>query len=213
MTNAPIRVLLADDHQLVRTGLATMIAGFSDLELVGQAGNGAEAVLLCTQCHPDVVLMDLVMPEMDGVAAMQVIHRTYPEIRLIALTSFKDEDLVSAALQAGAISYLLKDASVDELMAAIRAAYHGRPTLSWEAAQALITGQARARKAEPDLTDREREVLAQMAAGLTNRQIASQLDISPFTVNAHVSRILSKLGAASRTEAVAVAIQHGLIPG
>jgi two-component system, NarL family, response regulator LiaR len=207
----PIRVLLVDDHKMVRSGLAMLLKGFSDLELVGEASNGEEGVRLCAELQPDVVLMDLVMPEMDGVAATQQIRQKYPNIQVIALTSFKDKEHVQGALQAGANGYLLKDASVDELVNAIRAAKLGKPTLAWEATQALIKAAATPTPPEHDLTERERETLVLIAEGLTNRQIAGRLEISPFTVNAHVSNILSKLGAASRTEAVSLALQHNLL--
>lgn len=207
-----IRVVVVDDHRMVCEGLIALIQGFDDLELVGKAANGEEAIALCDEYRPDVVLMDLVMPGMGGVEAIGHIRECCPETQIVALTSHHDEQRVQAALQAGAIGYLLKDASVDELVGAIRAAYEGRPTLAWQAAQALIKGAKQAVTQEYHLTGREREVLALMVDGLTNRQIANVLEISHYTVNAHVSSILAKLDVSSRTEAVALAIQNKLVP-
>ncbi len=207
----PIRVLLVDDHAVVRSGLAAFLLAFDDLELVGEAGSGEEAVRLCNQLRPDVVLMDLVMPGMDGAAATRTIREQCPEIQVIALTSFKEEELVQGALQAGAISYLLKNVSADELADAIRAAHAGRSTLAPEAAQALVHAASHPPPPGHDLTHREREVLALMVEGLSNREIAERLVVSHSTAKFHVSSILSKLGVASRTEAVALAVQHRLV--
>jgi len=205
-----IRVVVVDDHSVVRSGLAAFLLAFDDLQLVGEAGSGQEAVALCASVEPDVVLMDLIMPEMDGAAATEAIRRTRPDVQVIALTSFKEEDLVQRALQAGAIGYLLKNVSGDELAKAIREARAGRPTLAPEAAQALINAT---RPSAPrfELSPREREVLALLVEGLNNPDIADRLVVSRSTIKFHVSSILSKLGAASRTEAVALALQHGLV--
>jgi NarL family two-component system response regulator LiaR len=212
MTDKLIRVMLVDDHAVVRSGLATFLMTCDDMELVGEASSGEQALSLCSQVKPDVVLMDLVMPGMDGATATQKIREECPEIQVIALTSFKEQDLVQGALQAGAIGYLLKDISADELANAIRAAYAGKPTLAPEAAQALI--QATRRPAEQvgfDLTEREKEVLVLMVEGLNNNQIADRLVVSKSTAKFHVSSVLTKLGAASRTEAVATALKHKLV--
>ncbi|MGD8473840.1 MAG: response regulator transcription factor [Anaerolineae bacterium] len=207
----PIRVLLVDDHAVVRSGLSAFLLAFDDLELVGEAGSGEEAVRLCDRIRPDVVLMDLVMPGMDGAQATRAIRDKCPSIQVVALTSFKEQDLVEAALEAGAIGYLLKNVSADELAKAIREAHVGRPTLAPEAAQALIQARREPRALGFDLTEREREVLALLVEGLNNPDIADRLVVSRSTVKFHVSSILSKLGAASRTEAVAVAVREGLL--
>jgi NarL family two-component system response regulator LiaR len=207
-----IRVLIVDDHAVVRSGLATFLQAFEDFELVGEAGDGTEAVRLCAQISPDVVLMDLLMPEMDGIAATRAIREQHPEVRVIALTSFQDQDRVQAALDAGALGYLLKNVSAEELARAIRSARAGRPTLAPEATQALIHAATRPPEPGHDLTPREREVLALMVKGLNNAEIAKRLVVNRSTAKFHVSNILTKLGAASRTEAVALALTHHLIP-
>lgn len=206
-----IRVMLVDDHAVVRSGLATFLMACDDMELVGEASSGEQAISMCSQFKPDVVLMDLVMPGMDGATATRKIREECPEIQVIALTSFKEQELVQGALQAGAIGYLLKDISSDELANAIRAAYAGKPTLAPEAAQALIQAtRMPAEKVGFDLTEREREVLALMIEGLNNNEIADRLVVSRSTAKFHVSSILSKLRATSRTEAVAIALQNKL---
>lgn len=207
-----IRVMLVDDHAVVRSGLSTYLMTCDDMELVGEASSGEGAIRLCPQANPDVVLMDLVMSGMDGVAAIRLIREKCPQIEVIALTSFKEQELVQGALQAGAIGYLLKDVTADELANAIRAAYAGKPTLAAEATQVLIQAvRAPAEKIGFDLTEREHETLALMVEGLSNNQIAERLVVSPSTAKFHVSSVLSKLGAASRTEAVALAFQNHLV--
>jgi NarL family two-component system response regulator LiaR len=195
----------------VRSGLATFLRAYDDLELTGEARNGLEAVNLCRKKKPDVILMDLMMPEMDGIAATRAILADYPEIRIIAMTSFEDEQLVQGVLAAGAISYLLKNVSSDELAAAIRAAFLGRSTLSPEAAKALIQATRPTKQTSFDLTEREREVLNLVVQGHSNQQIADALVISVATVKAHISSILSKLQVSSRSEAIAYAIKHKIV--
>ncbi len=207
----PIRVAIVDDHAVVRSGLSAFLLAFDDLELVGEAANGAEALRVCLETKPDVVLMDLVMPVVDGVAATQAIKEQCPKTQVIALTSFAEQEQVQGALKAGAIGYLLKNVSSDELVAAIRAARSGQPTLSTEATRALIQATSNPPGPGHDLSQREREVLALLAKGLNNAQIAERLVVTLSTVKFHVSSILSKLGAASRTEAVARAIENHLV--
>jgi NarL family two-component system response regulator LiaR len=206
----PIRVVIVDDHLMVRRGLATFLKVSQNLELVGEADSGESAIQLCAKLQPDVVLMDMVMQNMDGAAATRLIRKQCPSTQIIALTSFKDEILVKSALQAGAISYLLKGVSASELAQAIRAAYAGRPTISAEATEALIQAASQNVELGPDLTEREHEVLLLMVEGLNNTQIASRLTVSPSTIKSHVSSILAKLGVASRTEAVALALRNKL---
>jgi NarL family two-component system response regulator LiaR len=205
-----IRVVIVDDHLMVRRGLATFLKVSKNLELVGEADSGESAIELCADLKPDVVLMDMVMQSMDGAAATRLIRKQSPATQVIALTSFKDDILVKSALQAGAISYLLKGVSASELAQAIQAAHAGRPTISAEATEALI--QAASQDVVPghDLTEREREVLLLMVEGLNNTQIAGRLVVSPSTIKSHVSSILAKMGVTSRTEAVALAVRHKL---
>jgi NarL family two-component system response regulator LiaR len=207
----PIRVMIVDDHDMVRRGLRAFLMAQQDLQLVGEASNGKQALLVCDQAQPDVILMDLVMPEMGGADATRQIRARYPEVQIIALTSFEDKELVQDALRAGAISYLLKNVSADELADAIRAAHAGRSTLAPEAAQALIETAARPKGLGDDLTPREREVLVLIVEGLTNPQIAERLVVSRSTAKAHVSNILSKLGASNRAEAITLTLQHRLL--
>jgi NarL family two-component system response regulator LiaR len=210
-TSQIIRVMLVDDHNVVRSGLATFLRAYEDLELVGEAKNGLEAVHLCPQKKPDVILMDLMMPVMDGIAATRAILADYPEIKIIAMTSFEDEELVNGVLAAGAISYLLKNVTSDELAKAIREAVTGRSTLSPEAARVLIQATRPTKQPLYDLTEREREVLNLVVQGQSNQQIADSMIISLATVKAHMSSILSKLQVSSRAEASAYAIKHKIV--
>ena len=206
-----IRVLVVDDHEMVRSGLVAFMLGSGDLEAVGEASSGEEAIEQCLRLEPDVVLMDMMMPGMGGIEATRAIRAQSPDVRILALTSFPEEGLVQQALQAGAISYLLKNVASADLACAIRDAVAGRPTLAPEATQALIRQATRPTPPGQDLSPRERDVLALMKQGLGNKPIAEQLSISRSTVDFHVSNILGKLGVSSRTEAVAFAIQHKLV--
>jgi NarL family two-component system response regulator LiaR len=210
-SSEPIRVMLVDDHTMVRRGLAAFLKVFDDLQLAGEAESGATAIQLCAEVMPDVVLMDMVMPDMDGAATTRLIRQQFPHVQVLALTSFKEGDLVKHALEAGAIGYLLKDVSADELAGAIRSAHAGRATLSPEAAQALVETTNQLPALGLDLTERERQVLGLMVEGLNNTQIASKLTVSSSTIKSHVSNILSKLGVASRTEAVTLALRSHIV--
>jgi len=203
--------MLVDDHNVVRSGLATFLRAYDDLELVGEAKNGFEAVNLCHQKKPDVVLMDLMMPEMDGIEATREILKECPDIKIIAMTSFEEEDLVQGVLVAGAISYLIKNVTSDELAKAIRDAASGKSTLSPEAARVLIQATRPTKQPSFDLTEREQEVLNLVVQGNSNQKIAEALVISLATVKAHISSILSKLQVSSRAEAIAYAIKHKLV--
>jgi NarL family two-component system response regulator LiaR len=206
-----IRLMIVDDHVVVRSGLSAFLLAYDDLRLVGEAGDGEEGVRLCRQIQPDVVLMDLVMPGLDGIASTRAIKEYCPQTQVIALTSFGEDERVQAVLKAGAISYLLKNVSAQELVAAIRNAVAGQPTLSMEATRVLMNGAGGSQGPGLDLTEREREVLVLMAKGLNNAQIARQLVISASTTKYHVSNILTKLGACTRTEAVALAVRNRLV--
>jgi NarL family two-component system response regulator LiaR len=206
-----IHVMLVDDHNVVRSGLATFLRAYEDLELVGEAKNGLEALNLCHTKKPDVILMDLMMPEMDGIAATRAILADYPGIKIIAMTSFEEEQLVQGVLAAGAISYLIKNVTSDELAKAIREAASGRSTLSPEAARVLVQATRPTTQLGYDLTEREREILNQVVQGRSNQQIAETLVISLATVKAHISNILSKLQVSSRAEASAFAIKHKIV--
>ena len=210
-TNQPIRIMLVDDHAMVRRGLATFLMVYDDFELVGEAESGEAAIRLCAEVLPDVILMDMVMPNMDGATATRDIRQKYPQVQVLALTSFKEGGLIRNALESGAIGYLLKDVSADELARAIRAAHAGRTTLSPDVAQTLVETANQPPAPGLDLTEREREVLKLMIEGLNNTQIAGKLTVSPSTIKSHVSNVLSKLGVASRTEAVTLALRHKLI--
>ena len=206
-----IRVVIVDDHVLVRSGIEVVLGMFDDIELVGQAGDGEEAVRLCGELQPDVVLMDLVLPGTSGVEATRRVLASCPETRVVALTSFTDEDLIGETLRAGAIGYLMKNVSADQLAAAVRNAYAGRSTLAPEAADALVRAVSAPSHGTESLTAREQQVLKLMADGLTNADIAERLVIGVATVKTHVSSIMSKLGVSTRTEATATAIRRGLV--
>lgn len=208
----PIRVMVVDDHPVVRDGLKNMLLAFDDLELIGEAENGSAALALCQQNTPDVILMDILMPDMDGILATRAILEQYPQVKIIMLTSYPDDDLVQKSLEAGAIGYILKSVSIDSMAHAVRSAYDGQPTLAPEATKALIRAKTGPLKPGRDLSDREREVLALIVEGLSNDEIAEQLVISPATARHHVSACLQKLGAANRAQAASLAVKHGLVP-
>lgn len=207
-----IRVLAVDDHELVSQGMALLLLPFDDIEVVGTALSGEEALRLCQELQPDVVLMDMRLPGMDGPEATQAIRTRYPHVQVLALTTYHDEELVGRAIQAGAMGYLLKGVTIDELAAGIRSVYAGQPTMAVEAVQALAQAAQSGPKLGDDLSQREREVLALLVGGKTNPEIAEQLVISLPTVKSHVSHILAKLGVANRAEAASVAVKHNLIP-
>ena len=205
----PIKVLIVDDHDMLREGLASFLRAFPDLKMVGEASNGNEAIRLCRELKPDVVLIDLIMPEVDGTTAIRIIHEENPEIHIIALSSFSDDKLVKKALRAGATGYLLKNVMASRLADAIRATHSGLPILSPEIAQAILHGvDAPTVPTGNELTDREKEVLNLIIGGLSNAEIGQQLNISTYTVKNHVSSILVKMNAASRTEAVSMALKQ-----
>ena len=207
----PIRVMLVDDHAVVRSGLSKFLLVNKDMELVAEASDGAEAVQLAGVRKPNVILMDLMMPGMDGITATREIHQKYPQIKVIALTSFSEQNMVQGALQAGATGYLQKNVTAAELANAIRSANAGRMTLSQEAAQALAQSATQSHLPGNALTERERDVLRCMAEGMNNNEIAERLVISLGTVKFHISNIFQKMGAGSRVEAVKMAIEQKLI--
>jgi NarL family two-component system response regulator LiaR len=211
MTADKIRIMIVDDHNMVRKGLVVLLEAFDDIEIVDEVGDGELAYNRCRETPIDVVLMDMIMPHMSGIEATKLIRKECPDTQVIALTSFNDEESVQQALHAGAIGYLMKDISGDDLANAIRRAYDGESTLAPSAAQVLIQSTTRPPSIGHDLTDREREVLALMIEGWNNREIAERLVISSSTVKNHVSSILSKLDTTSRTQAVALAVEHKIL--
>lgn len=206
----PIRVMIVDDHGMVRKGLMAFLKNRPDILVVGEARDGREAITLCGQLQPNVILMDLLMPEMDGVEATRTIHVQYPQTCIIALTSFQEKELVQDAIRAGANGYLLKNISGEELVAAIRSACAGRLTVAPEITQSIIL-ESQNSPPDRELTNREREVLTLMVEGLTNPKIAERLFITRSTARAHVSNILSKLGVSNRSEAVVLALRERLV--
>jgi two-component system, NarL family, response regulator LiaR len=206
-----IKILLVDDHAVVRSGLAKFLMVNKDMTLVGEASDGAEAVQMVALHQPDVVLMDLMMPGMDGITATRQIHQKYPTVKVLALTSFAEQHMVQGALQAGAIGYLQKNVTAKELGHAIRSAHEGKMTLSPEAAQVLANSVAQPQIRGGQLTERERDVLKCMVDGLNNTAISEKLIVSLGTVKFHISNIFHKLGAESRVEAVKLAIEQKLV--
>ena len=206
-----IKLIIVDDHPMVRHGIKTMLLVFDDIRVIGEAGNGADALALCQETQPDVILMDVVMPGIDGLETTRAILARYPQVKIVVLTTFPEQDLVRSALEAGAVGYLLKDTPIDTLAGAIRSAYAGQSTLAPEAAQALIQAQASPPKLGHDLSPREREVLALVVEGLSNDEIAERLVISPNTVRKHVSTCMSKLQATNRAQLAAEAVRNQLV--
>jgi DNA-binding NarL/FixJ family response regulator len=210
----PIRVLIVDDHAVVRRGLRGFLDLLDDIEVAGEAENGLEAVEASARLVPDVILMDLLMPELDGLGAIAQIKSAQPEIEIVALTSFIEEEKVTTALEAGATGYLLKDADADDVAAAVRAAHAGEVHLD-PAVTRLLAQRLRARKAQPEpvepLTERELEVLSHLGRGSSNKEIAAALSITERTARTHVSNILGKLGLQSRTQAALYAVEHKLV--
>jgi NarL family two-component system response regulator LiaR len=206
-----IRVMTVDDHEIFRSGIRYLLLTFDDIELLAEAHGGEEALHLCEQARPDVVLMDMMMSGMDGVESTKAIREQYPDVQVLALTSFYDRELVQRAMQAGAIGYLLKGVSRERLGEAIRSAHARQPTLSAEAVEALIQTPRSPQGLGQDLSQRELEVLELLAEGLSNAEIAERLFVSVAAVKYHVSNVLSKLGATNRTEAVALALQYHLL--
>lgn len=207
----PIKILLVDDHAVVRSGLSKFLMVNKDFRLVGEASDGAEAVQMASLHQPDIILMDLMMPGTDGITATREIHKKYPKVKVIALTSFAEQNMVQGALQAGAIGYLQKNVTAKELGQAIRSAHEGKMTLSPEATQILANSVAQPQIAGEQLTERERDVLRCMVDGLNNNEIAESLVVSLGTVKFHVSNIFHKLGVDSRVEAVKLAIEQKLV--
>ena len=211
MTAHAIRVLLVDDHEMVRRGLGVFVQSFDDLNLVGEVVNGKEALDFLADTTADVILMDIMMPVMGGIEAIQEIQSRWPEIKILAMTSFEDEDLVKDAISSGAIGFLMKNATIDELAAAIRNAHVGKATLAPEAAQILMDAATKPPEKDYQLTRREHDVLTQMVEGKTNPEIAEVLSVSRATVKTHVSNILGKLNVSSRLEAVKLALEKKLV--
>ena len=210
VSQIPIRVMIVDDHAMLRKGLYVFLMSYPDLKLVGEAANGKEALALCATIQPDIVLMDLMMPIMDGITATRLIRAEFPEIRVIVLTSFGEERLIKAALEAGAIGYLFKKVSADNLAIAIRAAKDGISTYAPEVTDILANSVRQPQPMFETLTPRERDVLSLMVKGMGNMEIAKALLISLSTAKSHVSSVITKLGVSSRTEAIVLVLENSL---
>jgi NarL family two-component system response regulator LiaR len=209
----PIRILIADDHAIVRKGIAALMATEPDIDVVGEAANGAEAVEQAVELRPDVILMDLVMPQLDGIEAIRKITANWPEARILVMTSFATDEKVFPAIKAGALGYLLKDTGPETLVDAVHQVHRGEPSLHPKIAQMMLQEIGRPSPQPPTvdpLTERENDVLKLIAKGLSNQEISEALVISEATVRTHVSRILGKLHLASRTQAALYALREGL---
>jgi len=206
-----IKVLIVDDHSLVRNGIKTLLGIYDDIEVIGEAENGKGALEICGKCLPDVVLIDLIMPEINGIEATKKILESWPTIRVVTLTSFVDKKLIEDSLKAGAIGYVLKNISGENLVTTIRDAAKGKSTLSSEASDFLISNIKKPAVVEYQLTNQEKNILGCLVEGLSNKNIAQKLVLSLSTVKFHVSNILNKLGASSRAEAISIAIKSKLV--
>lgn len=211
MDTTPIRVVLVDDQFKVHQAILAILDLLDDIQVVGQGSSGHDALLLCEQVRPDIVLMDIMMAEMDGIEATRLITQSYPQIKVLALSSFQDEAQVRAMMEAGAAGYILKTSSIDDLAHTLRATYGGKTLFSPEITQVLLRPAAQSPSADYGLTPRELEVLKLMVQGLNNTEIAENLVVSLATAKFHVSSILTKLGVSSRVEAVALAVQKHLV--
>jgi two-component system, NarL family, response regulator LiaR len=206
-----IKVMIVDDHPIVRDGMKNMLLVFEDLEFAGEAENGRAALDCLRESVPDVILMDIAMPEMGGIPATRAILEHYPQVKIIMLTSYPEDELIQASLQAGAMGFLLKNSTIETLANAIRSVHAGQPVLAPEVTKALIRIKTGPMKPGADLSQREQEVLALMAEGLSNEEIAERLVISPATARHHVSACIQKLGASNRAQASALAVKLGLV--
>jgi NarL family two-component system response regulator LiaR len=207
-----IKVMIVDDHPVVRNGLKAMLLAIPDMNFAGEAGSGQETLALCRENRPDVILMDMIMPGMDGLETTRAVLSQFPDVKIVILTSFPEASSVQKTLAAGASGYLVKNAPMANLAGAIRSAYAGQAVLAPEVSQALIEDSKSTPKLGHNLSSREREVLTLVVQGLSNDEIAEQLVISPFTVKNHVKSCLVKLGASNRAQAAALAVEHHLIP-
>ena len=211
MSEESIKVMIVDDHMLVRDGINLLLSTFDDIQVIAVADGGDTALRLCKQEQPEVILMDLVMPEQDGPETIERILKQFPEIKVIALTSFVEEDLVVRSIQAGASGYLLKNVSAEKLAEAIHAAASGQSTIESMVAQILLQASQKPAPVGDNLTERERQILALVAEGMTNKEIAQQLSLSHGTVRVYVSHVLAKLGVGNRTEATRIALENNLV--
>jgi NarL family two-component system response regulator LiaR len=211
MSEEIIKVMIVDDHMLVRDGINLLLSTFDDIRVIAVADSGDKARRYCKQEQPDVILMDLVMPDQDGPETIERILKQFPEIKVIALTSFVEEDLVVRSIQAGATGYLLKNVSAERLAEAIHAAASGQSMIESMAAQILLQASQKSAAVGDDLTERERQVLALIAEGMTNKEIARQLSLTHGTVRVYVSHVLAKLGVSNRTEAARLALENNLV--